>query len=321
MDVLVQRYYNEALAPATKRTYASAQSRYCNFCSAMNIPPLPVTQTVLCRFVAYLAQSIVHKTIKSYLSAIRHLQITRMGTDPRICEMAVLSYVMQGIKRRQACSGLATQRPRLPVTVGIMRELKLAWEAQGVSFKTTMLWAAACTCFFGFLRSGEATVPTTSSYDPEIHLSITDISIDSLTSPNAIMVRIVKASKTDSLRQGVTLYLGRTGVDLCPVSAFLSYITRRGMAPGPLFKFENGLPLTRNALVCELRSALQSRGFNPEPFSGHSFRIGAATSAAAAGIEDAVIKILGRWQSTAYLQYVRLPRSDLADISARLANQ
>lgn len=38
-----------------------------------------------------------------------------------------------------------------------------------------------------------------------------------------------------------------------------------------------------------------------------SFRIEAATTAAAAGIQAATIKILGRWQSTAYLQYQKNP--------------
>ena len=38
-----------------------------------------------------------------------------------------------------------------------------------------------------------------------------------------------------------------------------------------------------------------------EKYSGHSFRIGAATTAAAKGIEDCIIKILGWWESLAYL--------------------
>ena len=39
-------------------------------------------------------------------------------------------------------------------------------------------------------------------------------------------------------------------------------------------------------------------------YACHSFRIGAATTAAMAGVEDAKIHTLGRWRSAAYVQYV-----------------
>ena len=43
-------------------------------------------------------------------------------------------------------------------------------------------------------------------------------------------------------------------------------------------------------------------------YSGYSFSIGAATAAAAAGVEDSLIKTLGRWESSIYQTYVRVPR-------------
>ena len=107
-------------------------------------------------------------------------------------------------------------------------------------------------------------------------------------------------SKTDPFRRGFSIFLGKTDSDVCPVAALLSYLAKRGLAPGPLFRLDDGRPLTRLALVSEVRAALTVAGIDPAPYSGHSFRIGAATSAAAAGVEDAVIKTLGRWRSDAY---------------------
>ena len=94
----------------------------------------------------------------------------------------------------------------------------------------------------------------------------------------------------------------------------------RGLTPGLLFRFEDGTALTRPALVRELRRALLAAGVDASPYSGHSFLIGAATTAAAVGVEDSVIKILGRWQSSAYTQYVRVPRDKLAEVTSRLAS-
>ena len=58
----------------------------------------------------------------------------------------------------------------------------------------------------------------------------------------------------------------------------------------------------------------------PENYAGHSFHIGAATTAAAGGVPVEVIKTLGRWKSQAYQLYIKLPSSQLADISKKLAS-
>ena len=237
------------------------------------------------------------------------MQVSRGGADPKMGEMPLLLLVMRGIKRLQACNGANKPRPRLPITKQTMRLLKASWETLGLSLDRTML---------GFLRSGEATVPSREAYDPSVHLSIADVAINTLAAPRVIAIRI-KVSKTDPFRQGTTIYLGKTGVDLCPVSTLLGYISHRGLSSGPLFRFQDGSPLTRAALVRELRLALSTTGLVPTAYAGHSFRIGTATSAAAAGVEDVVIKSLGRWQSTAYQRYVRLSRSELVDITAKLA--
>ena len=79
--------------------------------------------------------------------------------------------------------------------------------------------------FFGFLRSGEATISKASSYDPAAHLNFNDISTDNPHSPNIIRV-CIKTSKTDPFRHGVNVHIGRTNNYLCPVSAmlFLLYV-------------------------------------------------------------------------------------------------
>ena len=65
---------------------------------------------------------------------------------------------------------------------------------------------------------------------------------------------------------------------------------------------------------------LQRAGVDQSKYCGHSFRIGAATTAATKGVEDCIIKILGRWKSLAYLQYVRLSREQLSGYSAVLVS-
>ena len=111
-----------------------------------------------------------------------------------------------------------------------------------------MLRAPACTCFFGFLRSGEVVVPSDSEYDPAVHLSFRDVRLDNTMDPQFLEVTI-KASKTDPFHQGVQVYLGRTNTDLCLVAAVLTYMVYRGTDSGPFFRYTRIRALTRERFV------------------------------------------------------------------------
>ena len=152
-----------------------------------------------------------------------------------------------------------------------------------------------------------------------MHLCLSDISVDNPASPSVIKVRI-KQSKTDPFRKGIDLYVGKTNSDLCLVTAILGYLLSRGNTPGPLFTYQDGSFLTRERLTRALREALAKAGLDASKYCSHSFRIGAASTAAAKGLEDSVIKTLGRWRSLAYLEYVKLPRHQLAFYSRVLSS-
>ena len=274
---------------------------------------------MLCRYVAYLGeQGLKQGSIKSYLSAVRHAQITAGFPDPFSgTDLSRLECVLKGLKRQQAYRGAPT-KPRLPITPTILHRLKQLWNPRASEPDIAMLWAACTLGFFGFLRCGEFTCTSRQAYDPGCHLSLGDIAIDSPSNPSTMRVTL-KQSKTDPFRQGTDIFLGATGATLCPVLAMVAYLALREKSQGPLFVRSNGNPLSRAFLVDSLKGALQQCGVDPTNYNGHSFRIGAATTAAACGIEDATIKKLGRWQSSAYTLYIRTPRDQLASIAARLA--
>ena len=181
-----------------------------------------------------------------------------------------------------------------------------------------MLWAAATLCFFGFFRSGEITIPTSNSYQPSIHLSWGDIAVDNHEAPTLVEVKL-KRSKTDQLGKGARVFVGRTRCPVCPVAAILAYMASRGTNDGPFFKFQDGRPLTKPLFTRHIRFALQELGLPYQEFAGHSFRIGAATAAAKAGIEDSTIKTMGRWSSSSFLMYIRTPHEQLAQFSHTLS--
>ena len=121
--------------------------------------------------------------------------------------------------------------------------------------------------------------------------------------------------------RGITLFLGRSQSDVCPVAALLNYLAIRPSAEGALFVHSNGAPLLKRQFVAGVRKALSLFGLDSSTYSGHSFRIGVATSAAAAGIPDHLIKTLGHWESSAYQLYIRTPCQSLTSVSHLLMRQ
>lgn len=224
-----------------------------------------------------------------------------------------LHYTIRGIKRLQAGS---PRRARLPITANILVQLGRVWSSGSVleSYEARLMWAACCIGFFGFLRAGEFTSAGGSS--PVLCLS--DVAVDSHVAPSVLRL-FLRRTKTDPFGRGVEVFMGKTGAPLCPISALLKFLEVRGNQEGPLFVLQDGSPLSRDYLVRRMRQALSLAGIEQGSYSGHSFRIGAATSAAAAGVPSHLIKALGRWSSEAYMVYIRTPQTTLAAVSAALA--
>ena len=238
------------------------------------------------------------------------MHIEQGFSDPLV-DCLRLQRVLRGIKRTHGDSSSL----RLPVTddirMVIFRALDLTHMDHG------MFWAACNIAYFGFLRSAEFTVPNLASYVPAIHLGVADVAEDSHSSPSCLRLRI-KASKTDPFRKGCFLHIGKGEFLLCTIHSLLTYLNLRGDAPGPLFLFTDGRPLSRALLTSWLRDILSSAGIQGN-FSSHSFQIGAATVAAGNGIPDHQIQALGRWTSSAYLSYIRTPAESLSRLSKQLS--
>ena len=73
--------------------------------------------------------------------------------------------------------------------------------------------------------------------------------------------------------------------------------------------------------MSSVRAALDIAGLVAKNFAGHSFRIGMATTATRCGIQDALIKTLGRWENSAYTRYIREAPDVLLKVSRTLLTE
>lgn len=315
MDTKWQKLLGNALANNTKRTYSSAQRLFISFCTKHNLlhdngSPCPASELTILRFIGEISDSRQASTLKVYLSAVRALHVQMGFLDPFLNRPRI-PMVIKGLRRSQS----STKRPeKLPITALVLYSLKLQLDL--TKKDDLMFWAVCCTAFFGFLRAAEFTVPS-SGFQSGLHLSLADVSVDSYPLPSTAFVHLAH-SKTDQFGKGYSIVLARSDGHICPVAALMSYLQCRGSQDGPLFVFADGSPLTRPKLNARLQALLAAAGWQGR-YTLHSFRVGAATTAASLGFPDYLIQAMGRWSSDAYKVYIKLPQQRLKFASKSLA--
>ncbi len=248
-----------------------------------------------------------------------HLTIETGNIPPPMSQWPQLQYVLKGIKRRDSSTPHSTRTKWLPITAEIMSIIQsvLLTGASGLDQSNSlMLWAACCTGYFGFMRSGEFT--SCQANQGSSTLQTSEVAMDSHSNPTVIRLFLRKA-KTDPFGKGVYIYLGKTSKPVCLVMVLRKYLAIRPSHQGALFIWKDGSSHSQSQLVRELRQILKSANIDHSAYSGHSFRIGAVTSAARAGVPAHATKMLGRWESEAYILYIRTPRETLSSISTQIA--
>ena len=133
-------------------------------------------------------------------------------------------------------------------------------------------------------------------------IQISDINLSS----NKLQINIT-GSKTDQNMIGETIVLERVPLCpvLCPVRSVQQLLAKRRWDAGALFVHFNKSKLTRYQFQAVLKKAANLLKWNSKGFTSHSFRIGAATTAAMNGVSTDVLMKLGRWKSNAVKSYIR----------------
>lgn len=287
------------LAKSTIKMYDSAWSSYTSFCSSFSVHVLPLNVSMICAFIVHCFQSrkMQPSSIKAFVAGIQfHLRCA----DPSVC------CLLGNPSVRLLLNGLKKEHPeridkRLPFTLSLVHKL-VSHLRQGCfgSYTDALLETVFLTAFYGFLRCGEFTT-NSDSFNPMHDLTISDISID------AHMYSIhLKHSKTDRDRKGSSIVVSETNSTFCPLLSMTRYLQGRPHARQnePLFMTDKGKAMSRSWFTARLRLLCKRCGLPSQLYTSHSFRIGAATSAATL-VPASTLKAMGRWSSAAYERYVR----------------
>ena len=298
------KYMRKGLSQNTLKAYDSAWWFFSAFCARFACPPLPVNIPLVCAFMVHSFESrkLQPLSIKALLAGIQfHLRCQ----DATVCSLfqnPSIRLLLNGLKKEQ----LPGNDKRLPLTITLVQSMvsKLR-SGLFTPLINKMLEAVLLMAFYGFMRCGEFTTRSL-AFNPMHDLCFSDLQLES-----DHYTIFLKHSKTDRMHKGTPVIIAKNNSVFCPFDSMLRFLrSRPAPAPSdPLFVVD-GKPMTRTWFSARLRELCSSCGLNPDVYTAHSLRIGAATTAALL-VPTSSLKSLGRWSSAAYVRYIRFSKNEI----------
>ena len=169
---------------------------------------------------------------------------------------------------------------------------KKVWEDAGVIHDRLLMWEAATICFFRFFCSGKITVPSAAAFDLTIHLLWDNVAVGNPANPSVICF-FLKQSKCDTFGAVLEVF----GKPVRPVTTYLWHTSLHAEMLQVYSSKTQGKPVMKSVFTWEVWNTHTSMGLPSNKIVSHNSWIGAATTAAQAGLEDSVVQALGCWSS------------------------
>ena len=319
---------NHSLAKGTWSSYSTAY-KHIEKCQADTGKRInfPMTTNDVLLFTSWLltTREIKASSAEVYLSALRQIHLIKGMVIPCL-RPDIVKTILQGAKHQDTIRERLNNKPkRLPVTENMMKMIKLELGSQGFSYKKMrLIWTVCSISFFGGTRIHEILSRNEGSFDPAFTLLWRDIQIKRVKigkETEEILQLTLKSPKEDRIGKEVIIDIYASHGLLCPVKAFKKWLkTNPPKDSGkPAFRDESGIPLTGRKLNEILKRCLEKHIDYKNGFiSSHSFRAGIASLMGTLGYSDSQIKAVGRWSSSAFENYIKLPRTKRAEMARKI---
>ena len=220
------------------------------------------------------------------------------------------------------------ENDKVPVYLEHLRLLRtlLARDTSMLAGEKAATWAVATMAFWGSFRLSELLSSHVKSIDVKVDLLRRDIRIDSrmverkVRNIMVVNLKSPKEAKSNKEAIKVEVFAMPSATDLCPVEAFKDYEKVYGKLQQNNAAFrlaESGDCLRKERFNKTLKNYFQQYS-DYGKLTGHSFRSGLSSLLGEAGFTDEEIQALGRWSSSAFLNYVRSGRLQRMRMSNRV---
>ena len=278
---------------ATRNQYMYCWRRWAQFsaCSVVSPwiqTPQPGWDDQLLNFLVWENKllGLQHSALTKRFYAIRYIHIAE-GYDDFASRAHRIRGVLKAIKLRgKKCK-------KIPFNTDLLRWLKTnipVHDTVSENISVLQCWAGLLLGFFFCLRISEI-----------LGLTENDIKFDEHDGAKTVSI-LIRGSKNDQEKLGVTRVLRATGEELCPVMAAYNYSTKRNSCNQTSPHWFN--PNFRCKLTHIMKWAATSNNIPSDVVSTHSLRAGGATALFAAGVDSITIQRFGRWRSLIFHEYI-----------------
>jgi hypothetical protein len=302
----------EHVAVGTRKGYESAIKSFTEFLTAFaGPPPFPVEPVWLCAYIIYTCMHVSVPSMKVYLQGIKYghgcqgFQWSLDG-DERIRR------ALRWVKRKY---GMASKASKVPLSLRLLSKLFVhvpGWPRLHImSHDDRVFVTASVIATLGFLRGGEFTW-SKSSFRPLLRGD--QLTISSSLGYSAVTIDVPQPKTRWWLPSvAVTCFTPAPGCFMDPVWLLTGMRCLSSVPLGlrdPAFRMSNGDALSRDfavrrtsELMLAARCQLVDHRGEPLDVKAASWRAGGVASAKAAGLSDSTIMEMGRWTSSAWLNY------------------
>jgi integrase len=295
------------LAESTREKYDTGMRAWWRFAEEIGwVERLPVSEELLCMFVAFMLSKVQVTTIRSYLAAIYSWHVDA-GIYLPVYTFLKLKRTIKGAEKLVPPRAV---RRAAPVTMEAVRRIAAIINPR--TFDDVVFMAIATLATAGLFRLGELVAKKVKG--PAVLLWC-NVAVKG----SEVEVLLPK-SKTDQLGRDGPVVVAANGTVACP-RRWLKAMRKLPGYPkaGPVFVNEKGKLVTREWVIRRLNQFMERVGLYANRYSGHSFRRGGATSLAASGVPDRIISQLGRWRSATYQIYTVATKDQLAQAQMQMA--
>lgn len=322
---------NHSLAKKTWESYKTASKHLerCEEETGIRIN-FPMTEKDTTLFITWLIvrRGVRASTADCYLSAVRQVHIVKGLNAPNL-RQGVISSILKGGRNQNTIEDRINGRStRLPVTITILKLLKIEIAASTMSFsKKRLVWLICTLNFYGCFRVHETLARTEQQFDPAFTLLSKDVKLREVTidgKKESLLQLCLKSPKEDRIGASSFVDVYETKGLLCPIRAYKKWkATNPPNEPNmPAFRTEDGVPLTGRELNKILKKSLRKHDFYQSgTITSHSFRSGMASMMATLGYSEEEIMAMGRWSSTAFEAYIKLPRRKRSEMAKDLGRR
>lgn len=288
-------------APSTRETYGSGLLIFHVFCDTRAIPEVqrcPASPVLILAFIAACSGLYSGKTLENYFYAVRAWHL--LHGQPWLANHDQCTLVLTGGKHLAPES---SKRPkRAPFTVDILTAVRSKLDL------STPLHAAVYAClttsFYTIARIGEFTIPSLHSFDPQIHVKVSDLCFD--TDCHGFRVAIFHLPRTKTSLVGEDVYWAAQSGPSDPQVALSNHLmVNHPPASAALFSWRHrsGIrPLTRGEFTKSIQTACDKLQMGS--LKAHGLRIGGTLEYLLRGVPFENVKSMGRWSSDTFVIYL-----------------